>query len=135
MNLKKVYSIGLMSGTSLDGVDIVSEVFPMIEKYNLEIENVLRTFIEHIVIQISNKINSPGKLLITGGGTFNTFLIDKLKEMISNEIIVPSETIINYKEALIFSFLGLLRIDNQTNCLKSVTGAKKDHSSGKIFTT
>jgi anhydro-N-acetylmuramic acid kinase len=114
---------------------VVSEVFPMIEKYNLEIEDVLRTFIEHIVIQISNKINSPGKLLITGGGTFNTFLIDKLKEMISNEIIVPNETIINYKEALIFSFLGLLRIDNQTNCLKSVTGAKKDHSSGKIFTT
>ncbi|MGK0127501.1 MAG: anhydro-N-acetylmuramic acid kinase [Candidatus Azotimanducaceae bacterium] len=113
---------------------VVSEVFPMIEKYNLEIEDVLRTFVEHIVIQISNKINSPGKLLITGGGTFNTFLIDKLKEMISNEIIVPSETIINYKEALIFSFLGLLRIDNQTNCLKSVTGAKKDHSSGKIFT-
>ena len=114
---------------------VVSEVFPMIEKYNLEIEDVLRTFIQHIVFQISNKINSHGKLLITGGGTFNTFLINELKKLISNDIIVPNETIINYKEALIFSFLGLLRVDNQTNCLRSVTGAKKDHSSGKIFTT
>lgn len=114
---------------------VVSDVFPMIEKYNIEIEDVLRTFVQHIVVQISNKINSPGKLLITGGGAFNAFLINELKKMISNEIVVPNETITNYKEALIFSFLGMLRIDNQTNCLKSVTGAKKDHSSGKIFTT
>ena len=114
---------------------VVSDVFPMIEKYNIEVEDVLRTFVQHIVVQISNKINSPGKLLITGGGAFNAFLINELKKMISNEIVVPNETITNYKEALIFSFLGMLRIDNQTNCLKSVTGAKKDHSSGKIFTT
>ncbi len=114
---------------------VISEVFPLIEKYNLEIEDILRTFIQHIVIQISNKIKFSGKLLITGGGAFNIFLINELEKVISNEVIVPNETIINYKEALIFSFLGLLRIDNQVNCLHSVTGAKKDHSSGKIFST
>ena len=51
------------------------------------------------------------------------------------EIIIPNSQIVNYKEALIFAFLGLLRVDNQVNCLSSVTGAKKDHSSGVIFTS
>jgi len=135
LELNKISFYKSLKPKSLGYEFVVSEVFPKIEKYNLEIEDVLRTFVQHIVIQISNKIKSPGKVLITGGGAFNTFLINELKKMISNEIVVPNETIINYKEALIFSFLGMLRIDNQTNCLKSVTGAKKDHSSGKIFTT
>lgn len=49
------------------------------------------------------------------------------------ELIIPDKNLIEFKEALIFAFLGLLRIDNQINCLQSVTGAKKDHSSGVIF--
>ena len=52
---------------------VVSDVFPLIEKFNLDVEDVLRTYVQHIVIQISNKINSRGKLLITGGGAFNFF--------------------------------------------------------------
>ena len=111
---------------------VVDEIFPLIDKYNLSETTILRTFIEHVVIQISNKIKSNGKLLITGGGTFNVFLIAELRKRISNQIILPKEEIIDFKEALIFAFLGLLRVDNQVNCLKSVTGAKKDHSSGQI---
>ncbi|MCF6279333.1 MAG: anhydro-N-acetylmuramic acid kinase [Flavobacteriaceae bacterium] len=112
---------------------IVDEIFPLIDNYNLLEKDVLRTFVEHVVIQISNKIKSKGKLLITGGGTFNTFLIDALRKRIPNQIITPKKEIIDFKEALIFAFLGLLRVDNQVNCLKSVTGAKKDHSSGQIY--
>ncbi len=112
---------------------VVAIVFPMIDKYNLSVKDILSTFVEHVVFQISSKIKLSGELLITGGGTFNTFLIDKLKKSIQNRIVIPNEQIIEFKEALIFAFLGLLRLDNQVNCLKSVTGAKKDHSSGQIY--
>lgn len=112
---------------------VVDTIFPLINKFNLSVNDILRTFVEHVVFQISSKIKYKGKLLITGGGTFNTFLIDVLKKRILNQIIIPEKEIIDFKEALIFAFLGLLRVDNQVNCLKSVTGAKKDHCSGQIF--
>ncbi|PHR70840.1 MAG: anhydro-N-acetylmuramic acid kinase [Lutibacter sp.] len=112
---------------------VVDVIFPLIDNYNLSEKDILRTFVEHIVIQISSKIKFKGELLITGGGTFNTFLIDELRKKTSNQIVIPKKEIIDFKEALIFAFLGLLRIDNQINCLKSVTGAKKDHSSGQIY--
>lgn len=111
---------------------VIDVIFPLVDKYNLSEKDILRTFVEHVVIQISNKIKSKGELFITGGGTFNVFLIDELRKRISNQIILPTKEIIDFKEALIFAFLGLLRVDNQINCLKSVTGAKKDHSSGQI---
>ena len=112
---------------------VVDAVFPLIDKYFLSEKDILRTFVEHIVFQISRKIKFKGELLITGGGTFNTFLINELRKKISNQIVIPKKEIIDFKEALIFAFLGLLRLDNQINCLKSVTGAKKDHSSGQIY--
>ena len=49
------------------------------------------------------------------------------------ELLIPSNTLVEYKEALIFGFLGVLRLRGENNCLSSVTGAKKDHSSGTIF--
>lgn len=112
---------------------VVSTIFPMIDKYNLSIKDILRTFIAHTVFQISKKITSNGKLLITGGGAFNSFMISELEKLVSAQVVIPSNTIINFKEALIFAFLGLLRVENKVNCLQSVTGAKKDHSSGVIY--
>lgn len=112
---------------------VVDTIFPLIDTYGLSENDMLRTFVEHVIVQISSKIKSKGKLLITGGGAFNTFLIDELKEKTSNKVVLPKNKIIDFKEALIFAFLGLLRVDNQVNCLKSVTGAKKDHSSGQIY--
>lgn len=119
------------------GFEFVKEiVFPIIEKYQLKVQDILRTFVAHVVIQLVNCLdNNPNSsLLITGGGAFNIFLIDELKKATDNTVIIPNANIINYKEALIFAFLGLLRSENEVNCLSSVTGAKKDHSSGKIFT-
>jgi len=112
---------------------VVSTIFPMIDKYNLELTDILRTFVEHVSFQISEKLTSKGKMIVTGGGAFNSFLISRLREMSTVEIVIPDSTIINFKEALIFAFLGLLRLDNKVNCLQSVTGAKKDHSSGVIY--
>ena len=119
------------------GFEFVKEtIFPIIDNYQLKVEDVLRTFVSHIVFQIANCLDNKleSSLLITGGGAFNTFLINELKKATDNTIVIPNVDTINYKEALIFAFLGLLKSENQVNCLSSVTGALKDHSSGKIYT-
>jgi anhydro-N-acetylmuramic acid kinase len=114
---------------------VQSTIFPLIDDKNLEIKDVLATFIEHVAIQIAASTKKCKNIFITGGGVFNEFLIKRINHHSSLEIIIPNSQIVNYKEALIFAFLGLLRVDNQVNCLSSVTGAKKDHSSGVIFTS
>jgi anhydro-N-acetylmuramic acid kinase len=110
-------------------------VFPIIDSYNLSVKDILRTYVEHIAIQISEVINQKQKasVLVTGGGVFNLFLMNRIKELSKNQISIPSKEIIEFKEALIFAFLGVLKLRGENNCLSSVTGAVKDHSSGKIF--
>ncbi|MFD2035100.1 anhydro-N-acetylmuramic acid kinase [Belliella marina] len=98
----------------------------------------LRTIIEHTVLQIKNTIpEGQGNLLLTGGGAFNTFFVDELKIGLGNRITIPEAdpTLINFKEALIFAFLGVLRIRNEINCLASVTGANSDSCGGMVFGT
>ncbi|MGB1283626.1 MAG: anhydro-N-acetylmuramic acid kinase [Polaribacter sp.] len=112
---------------------VQQEVFPIIDLYKISEKDILRTFVEHIAIQITNQLEANTKILITGGGTFNDFLISRIKFLTQVEIIIPSKEIINFKEALVFAFLGVLRVENKVNCLKSVTGAREDHSSGNIF--
>ncbi len=114
---------------------VEKEIFPLINKYNLKIEDILNTYVKHIAFQISTIINLSEKasVLATGGGVFNTFLIEQLALLTSNKIVIPSNKIIEFKEALIFGFLGVLKLRDEINCLKSVTGASKNHSSGNIF--
>jgi len=118
------------------GLEWVNEnIFPLIDTYQLKVEDILKTFIEHVAIQISNEINKKenAAVLITGGGAYNDYLISRIKSKSGNKIIIPSKEIIEFKEALIFGLLGILKIRGEINCLSSVTGAKQDHSSGKIF--
>ncbi len=112
-----------------------TNIFPLIDSFELDVKNVLRTFVEHVAIQILKVTNGDANasLLITGGGAYNTFLIESIKSRSSNQIVTPSNDIIEFKEAIIFGFLGVLKLRNETNCLQSVTGANKDHSSGKIY--
>ena len=109
-------------------------VFPLVDKYKLDSHNILRTFLEHVAQQISQIIQPFDTILFTGGGVYNDFLIKRIEDIGKNNIIIPADDIINYKEALIFALLGLLKLQGQVNCLSSVTGAQKNHSSGKIFT-
>jgi anhydro-N-acetylmuramic acid kinase len=110
-------------------------IFPLVDDFQLKIKDILRTFIEHIAIQIASQINKKEKatVLATGGGVYNTFLINRIKFHSKQTIIIPNSEVVEYKEALIFGLLGVLKLREQVNCLKSVTGAKKDHSSGKIY--
>lgn len=112
---------------------VQKEVFPILEASNETPSTILRTYTDHIAWQIAQVISENKKVLCTGGGTYNRYLIEKISSIKKIELIIPNKNLIEFKEALIFAFLGLLRIDNQINCLQSVTGAKKDHSSGVIF--
>lgn len=96
--------------------------------------DIIATVTEHAAIQISNIFNQfkLKNALLTGGGTFNTYLIEKIKTKTSTEIIIPEKKIINFKEALIFAFMGVLRLNNEINVLSSATGSSQDHSSGII---
>ncbi|MFB9057501.1 anhydro-N-acetylmuramic acid kinase [Mariniflexile ostreae] len=110
-------------------------IFPVVDSLKLDTNTVLRTFVEHVAIQITSEINTKenASVLVTGGGTYNTFLISRIKSLTKNTISIPSNSIIEYKEALIFGFLGVLKLRKENNCLKSVTGAIHDHSSGLVF--
>lgn len=112
-----------------------NNIFPLIDTFQLEIQDVLKTFVEHIAIQITLKINKEhrGALLITGGGVYNIYLINRIEAHSNQKIIVPNKEVVEFKEALIFGFLGVLKLRNESNCLKSVTGASKNHSSGEIY--
>lgn len=114
---------------------VLAEILPIINRYDLTLEDKLCTFCYHITHQFLNVINSKkgAKILLTGGGAHNKFLIDLFKTNLSFDIIVPSREIIEYKEALIFALLGVLRFRNEFNCLSSVTGAKKDNMGGVVF--
>ncbi|MBU3010354.1 anhydro-N-acetylmuramic acid kinase [Polaribacter vadi] len=112
---------------------VQQNVFPMIDQLEANVPDILRTVVEHVAIQISVAIKDNTSLLFTGGGVFNTFLMEQVACYSNVKIGLPDCKLIHFKEALIFALLGLLKIDNQVNCLASVTGAQKDHSSGVIF--
>ena len=115
------------------GVEFVnSEIFPLLKD---EIpENIIATFTEHIAEQIAKVFNDNQlkTVLVTGGGTFNTYLLEKIRGKSQTELIVPDENIINFKEALIFAFMGVLRLRNEVNVLCSATGSSENHSSGLL---
>jgi anhydro-N-acetylmuramic acid kinase len=116
------------------GIEWCNEnIFPLFE--GLDSKNILATFTEHAAEQISKIFNQYQlkKVLFTGGGTYNSCLIEKIKEKTNSEIIIPEKEIIDFKEALIFAFMGVLRINNEINVLSSATGSSQDHSSGIII--
>ena len=94
-------------------------------------EDILHTICEHVSVKISELIDSE-ETFFTGGGTFNTYLMSRISKHAKSNIIMPDKSIINFKEALIFGFLGVLKIRDEVNCLRSVTGAIKDSCGGEI---
>ncbi|MCF8335948.1 MAG: anhydro-N-acetylmuramic acid kinase [Bacteroidales bacterium] len=101
----------------------------------LSLQDQLRTVYEHIAIQIheASRGTSDGTILVTGGGAHNQFLMDRIRERNTNRIVIPESRLVEFKEALIFAFMGVLRSKGMTNCLASVTGASKDSSGGVIY--
>jgi len=109
-----------------------SQFIPLIPSSMLY-EDVLRTLYEHIGEQIGKILSKTNtKTLLSGGGAFNSFLVDRIQAYSNSNIFIPENNIINFKEALIFGFLGYLKINNKINVLSSVTGASRNSCSGVI---
>ncbi|NIG51996.1 anhydro-N-acetylmuramic acid kinase [Chitinophaga sp. Cy-1792] len=121
-------------------------ILPMFDALRISVQGKLNTYVEHIAIQIANAVASlklkmddpaaPAKMLITGGGTLNTYLISRIRvhlQSLDVEVAVPDEGTINYKEALIMALIGTLRWRQEENVLSSVTGAERDSIGGALW--
>ncbi|WP_312818077.1 anhydro-N-acetylmuramic acid kinase [Kaistella carnis] len=116
------------------GMEWVAEnILPHLENENSI--DVLATFTEHAAIQVAEVLNRNAiqKIVFTGGGTYNTYFLERIKTKTETQIIVPEEEIINFKEALIFAFMGVLRVNNEINILSSATGSSENHCSGIVI--
>jgi len=124
----------LQSGAKSIGFELFANYYkPLLESFSISVEDKLRTMCEHIATQIAIHLKGLHTALVTGGGAKNSFLIQLLKEKTDTKIIIPNEQLIDFKEALIFAFLGYLRVFETSNCLRSVTGAAKDSCGGAIY--
>ncbi len=117
----------------------VSSVAPLVDASNISIEDKLCTAVHHIAYSIARDVKKyvkgRNRILVTGGGAKNTFLIQCLENYLGElvEVFIPDADIIEFKEAIVFGLLGVLRIRNETNCLKSVTGASQDYCGGVFY--
>ncbi|UCS94481.1 anhydro-N-acetylmuramic acid kinase [Echinicola marina] len=125
---------------SLGRENIENSFLPLLENRNAEVEDTLATLVRHYAEQISkvvleHSIKSPSKLLITGGGAYNHFFIEVLSEKLGDKAIaiVPDREIVDFKEALIFAFLGVLKLRKEANSLASVTGASRNSCGGTLY--
>ncbi|WP_027077858.1 anhydro-N-acetylmuramic acid kinase [Maribacter antarcticus] len=118
----------------------LEQVVPIVDSTEATTEDLLHTSIHHICEKITqqiqqNTITSGQKVLVTGGGALNTFLVDTLTDKIGSEIriVVPEKKLINFKEAMVFAFMGALRAEKKVNVFSSVTGATRNSSSGVLY--
>jgi len=129
---------------SLDNGFSREVILPLIEEFDISIHDKLRTYTEHIASQIAHHIKTIAnqeslnfganeKMLATGGGAFNSFLIERIKELTAVDVIVPTEELVKFKEAIVIALMGVLRLRNEINVLKSVTGASKDSVAGAVY--
>ena len=96
----------------------------------------MATAVEHAAIQITSVIRERQlrRVLLTGGGAKNAFLRQRLAALAPDAaFVLPDDELVDYKEALVFAFLGLLRWLERPNCLQSVTGASRDHCAGAVW--
>ncbi len=114
---------------------IDEKIIPLLEKENISIHDKLATAVEHSAFQTAKVLNNfhIKNILITGGGAYNSFFIERIQQYTTSNLIVPDDKTIQFKEALIFAFLGALRLGNQHNCLKQVTGADKNSCGGALY--
>ncbi|MEX0883227.1 MAG: anhydro-N-acetylmuramic acid kinase [Cyclobacteriaceae bacterium] len=124
---------------SLGREDIEKHYLPLLKGGKNSIKDLMATLSAHFVNRIAAPVlqygNKGNTLLITGGGAYNDCFIERLSLILDNKVTVykPEKKIIDFKEAMVFAFLGVLKMRGEINCLASVTGAKMDSCGGTLF--
>ena len=112
---------------------VESQVLPLMDSYAISMEDKLSTFCEHVAMQIARHIKG-GKVLLTGGGALNLYLVERMQANAPQcKYVVPDRQTVNFKEALIFAFLGALYVADMPNCMSSVTGAAYNCIGGALY--
>ncbi|MFT4024458.1 MAG: anhydro-N-acetylmuramic acid kinase, partial [Flavihumibacter sp.] len=125
------------------GTDVV---YPLVKSAGLPVPDALRTFVDHIALQIRKEIGMLGekeklpvrgqRLLVTGGGALNSFLVQRIAEELAEigvTLVVPEKKLIEYKEAVVMALIGVLRWREEYNVLHTVTGASRDSIGGALW--
>jgi anhydro-N-acetylmuramic acid kinase len=118
------------------GREWLEEIFlPLTENSAIPIQAKLATLTEHAAMQIAAALNArpASECLVTGGGAHNNYLIRKIREKTKVRLVIPPDDVVNFKEALGFALLGVLRLRGEVNCLKSVTGSRHSSSGGTLY--
>lgn len=145
LNELEFYSLPYPKSLSNDfGTDVI---YPLIDQRNADTDDDLRTYVEHICQQVRNAVvklqgdfslkkNYDQKMLVTGGGAKNSFLIKRLRELLSGvgvTIEIPSSDLVDFKEAIIMALIGVLRWREENNTFATVTGATRDSIGGAVW--
>ncbi len=138
LNALEYYKLAYPKSTGYEW--FTAEIVPLIEERKAKTEDLLHTIIHHNCEQIAltilkEKPKTGSQVLVTGGGALNAFFMDTLQEKLGNhcKVHIPPKKFIEFKEALVFAFMGVLRELQQNNVYASVTGAKADSCSGVVF--
>jgi anhydro-N-acetylmuramic acid kinase len=116
-----------------------SVVFPLLRGMGISVPDAMRTYVEHIAVQTGNALKqlpAQSKILITGGGANNNFLVERIKAVLGEmqvEAVLPEKNILEYKEALIMALIGLLRWREENNTFAAYTGASRDGIGGAVW--
>ncbi|MCH2044694.1 MAG: anhydro-N-acetylmuramic acid kinase [Saprospiraceae bacterium] len=120
---------------------IRKEVLPIYMQYECSVQDKLCTAVEHIVHELANAMyrlnhTTTNSILLTGGGTHNTYLVERLRhfsKLLDKDLVLPNPSHINYKEAVLIALLGVLRLEEIPNSLGEVTGASRNTVNGAIY--
>jgi anhydro-N-acetylmuramic acid kinase len=110
------------------------EYMPLLNQSDT-LENILRTHTEHVAIQVARILNEEGlsSVYITGGGARNTFFMERLSKHYEGKCVIPSNQIIDFKEAIVFAFLGARHLRGEHTNVPSVTGASMELCTGVYY--
>lgn len=131
-DLKTIYYHQRIPPKTLSNQYVRDEIIERVQRYDIHVNDKMRTFLEFLVLEIKKHIPPKAKVMVSGGGVHNQFLLKRMKEEVDADFVIPIQELIDYKEALIMAFMGVLRLRNEENIMSGITGASQNSISGAI---